>query len=165
MRMLTYMATIEALEETRALIRVNPHLNGAPKFRQLFVFPEVKAWLDEVLPTLKALDPDDEGPRSQVWSLFRSFLLGHELDDEYDFRLMHPQNHDIYELKCPDVRFYGWFVDKGIFIAARVDSMERVHTFDLDGGYRGEAERARDLIDLDPPKYVAGASKEYVFSI
>ncbi|WP_150129075.1 hypothetical protein [Rhizobium phaseoli] len=153
------------LEERGTLIKLRMRIDDAATRRSIYVYPEVRAWFQQTLPTLQAFDVEDERPLNQLWTLCRAFIMGHELEDGEDFKLMHPQENDVYELRSPDTRVYGWFVDRGIFIAARADSMERVHSLDLDGGYRAEVEYLRNTLNLDEPKYVVGASKEYVFSI
>ncbi|TAT82478.1 hypothetical protein [Rhizobium ruizarguesonis] len=162
---LTYMATIEQLEEDGVLIKISVLDDAEVEKREIYVFPAVRSWIHDTLPGLQAFDPDDTPPLHQAWSVFRAFAIGDELEEGDEYRLMQPEENDVYELKSPDTRFYGWFVRPGIFIAVCADSMERVHTYNLASGYRGEVERARDNIDLDPPKYLAGASKEDVFSV
>ncbi|KWV57694.1 hypothetical protein AS026_30790 [Rhizobium altiplani] len=158
------MATIEKLVEDEVLIKIDVLDDATLEKRKIYIFPEVRQWFQDVLPTLKAFHEEDIAPINQVWSLFETFLTGHELEEGEEYRLMRPIENDVYELKSPDTRFYGWFVRAGIFVVVRADSMERVHTYDLASGYRGEVERAREGIDLDPPKYVVGAKKKHVFS-
>lgn len=159
------MATIAQLVEAGVFVKINVLDHAEVEKREIYVYPAVRSWIHDTLPGLQAFDADNISPINQAWSVLRSFAIGDELEEGDEYRLMQPEENDIYELKSPDTRFYGWFVRAGIFIAVCADSMERVHTYNLASGYRGAVERARDEIDLDPPKYLVGASKEHVFSV
>lgn len=77
---------------------------------------------------------------------------------------MLPSEHGIWELKTLDVRFFGWFPERDTYIAARVDSFERVKVHGLASGYRNETVLARAELDLDEPKFVQGGDLTDVVS-
>jgi len=81
------------------------------------------------------------------------------------FKRLRPHGHDVFELKAPDVRIFGWFHERDRFIAARGASMEDVKNHDLYLGFVGEVDRARAALDLDEPKCLWGAGEDDVVSV
>ncbi|WP_426239925.1 hypothetical protein [Pararhizobium sp. DWP1-1-3] len=160
------MATLDELVASGALIKIRVNLSLPDvERRALCVLPPVRNWILKVLPTLTSFEADDISPLLQARALFKMFISGEALSEGLMFRLMNPMESDIYELKSADLRFFGWFYRPAIFIAVAADTMERVHSVDgLSSGYRNAVSSARDEIDLDPPKYIEGASASHVFS-
>jgi len=77
---------------------------------------------------------------------------------------MRPKEADVFELVTPDVRIFGWFPRKDVFVAVAGDVMENTHGHDLYPGYRNMVIRQRELLDLDEPKWTPGASENDVIS-
>ena len=118
------------------------------------------------LKELVGFEPSDITPLLQARALLKMFISGESLVEGETFRLMMPMEDDVYELKSADLRFFGWFYRPSVFIAVAADSMERVHSVSgLSSAYRSAVSTAREQIDLDPPKYIQGASTDYVFSV
>lgn len=123
----------------------------------LCALPRVIWWLDKVLPELEpVLDEGRQSPLEQVDDLFHDFVAGEDISFYQRSHSMIPTAPGVWELKTPDVRFFGWFVRPRHFIIAAADSAERCKLYDLYAGYRGEVVRLRDALDLDPPKFVTG---------
>jgi len=79
---------------------------------------------------------------------------------------MKPIENDVYELRTPDLRIYGWFRQPGVFIAVCGDTMEKTHNVDgLASAYRRVVEDHRNKLDLDEPKCQVGAEPKDVFSV
>jgi hypothetical protein len=157
------MATLDELQKRRIVERLTMS-RVAPQVRQLWAFAEVKDWLHNVLPTLKSFYADEQStPIQQAYALFSAFIRGQELFEEEDFWRMRPIERDVYELKSPDLRFFGWFVEPKLFLIAAADTFENTHMHKLHEGYRGKVEYMRDELDLNEPKVVAGAEPRHVF--
>ncbi|CAN7256948.1 hypothetical protein [Neorhizobium tomejilense] len=164
---MTYMATLEELETAGVLKRVRIRIALPDRERRsLWVMPAVENWIRKELKELVAFEPTDISPELQARGLFKMFIAGEALSEGEEFRLMRPMEHDVYELRSADLRFFGWFYRPSVFIAVAADTMERVHTISgLSSGYRNAVSAARASINLDPPKYIEGASIRHVFSI
>ncbi|NKM11479.1 hypothetical protein GFL85_10590 [Rhizobium laguerreae] len=165
--LLTYMATLDELETRGDLTKVTVRLTFPDVTRRsLYVSPQVRDWIQKDLFELAAFEQSNIAPRMQAFALFKMFISGEALSEGEMFRLMLPLESDIYELKSPDLRFFGWFYRPAVFIAVAADTMERVHTVaGLSSGYVKAVSLARDKMDLDPPKYIEGASVSHVFSV
>lgn len=161
------MATLDELEARGDLKKVAIRIAYPDRERRsLYVMPRVENWIRNDLPELVSFEPTDISPHMQARALFKMFITGEALAEGEMFRLMQPMESDIYELKSADLRFFGWFYRPSVFIAVAADTMERVHTVaGLSSGYRNAVSAARDSIDLDPPKYIEGASTSHVFSV
>ena len=52
--------------------------------------------------------------------------------------IMRPNRNGVWELKTPDVRFFGWFACKDCFVAAEAASAEQVKAHSLYHGYSNQ---------------------------
>lgn len=161
------MATLDELEARGTLTKLGVRLTFPDRNRRsLYVLPQVKNWIRNELKDLVSFETSDISPLMQARALFKMFISGESLSEGTEFRLMQPLESDIYELKSADLRFFGWFYRPAIFIAVAADTMERVHSVaGLSSAYRNAVSAARNEIDLDPPKYIEGASVSHVFSV
>lgn len=159
------MATIEELEQRGALERVRLRLKRLEfEERRIYLYPEVAVWLRDNVPQMEQFYEENLVPIMQARALFHDFIVGEPFEEERMFWRMRPSEHDIYELKTADLRFFGWFHRPREIVLARSDTFERVHKFQgLASGYRDEVRRLRDDIELDEPKYPVGADPEDVF--
>lgn len=113
-----------------------------------------------------AFEETDIAPMQQARALFKMFISGEALEEGLEFRLMQPMERDVYELKSADLRFFGWFYRRGIFIVTAADTMENVHSQEgLSSRHRDGVIAERNVLDLDPPKYIEGARIADVFSV
>lgn len=157
------MATLEELEVRGELFKL-VSAKISPQRREIWILPDVKHWLTRVLPTLTQFYDDQQStPKEQAWQIIASFLRGEELYEEEDFWLMRPSEADVFELKSPDIRFFGWFARPKCFIIVAADTFENTHNPPLHNGYRDMVIRVRNAIDLDEPKFVEGAGPSDVF--
>jgi hypothetical protein len=156
--LLTYMATIPILCTRGALIQVDVELGVREMpIRKFYGFPHVIEWIEEVLPALQPeLDAGRQSPIEQVDSLLYDFIRGANIAHYERAHIMQPTEPGVFELKTPDVRFFGWFPMKDHFIAADVDTTCRCKMYQLYAGYRGDVQRRRSCLDLDPPKFLSG---------
>ena len=152
------MATILILEERGDLERVEVDLKprDMPE-RSFYAFPKVIKWLDEQLPLLQAvLDENRQSPLEQVDFLLYEFVRGASIVHWNQAHIMRPNRNGVWELKTPDVRFFGWFACKDCFVAAEAASAEQVKAHSLYHGYSNQVVYQRSILDLDEPKYVDG---------
>lgn len=156
------MATLEGLEARKELVPLAmPKIT--PQKRKIWLFPRVEEWFRQELGILNSFYEDQARPDLQAWILLGNFIRGEELYEGEDFWLMRPYEADVFELKSPDLRFFGWFVRPKNFIIAAVDTFANTHGHDLHDGYRNEVVRMRETLDLDEPKVMVGAKPSDVF--
>jgi|GEM_PF-687075 len=163
--LLTYMATLRGLDDAGALFKIDPGLPpGVQPERLIYASPRLVKWLDEVLPGLHSDLGVEQNPQEQMAILFEGFCAGTELAYGPGFHELIPSDKSIWELKTPDLRVIGWFAARDCYIAFVADTANRIKDHHLYGGYRDEAERFRDQLDLDAPKFVPGKDPHAVVS-
>ena len=59
-------------------------------------------------------------------------------------------------LKTPDVRLFGWFKERGVFIIANINSAAFIKEKQLYQGYWNDTRDRRKRLDLDEPKFIDG---------
>ena len=159
------MSTLQALETAGKLIRISVRLyRGEQENRLFFALPAFAEWLKQTLPGLEPLDETDALPAEQFRILLRDYLIGRRLNVSVDYRRLQPGEKDVFELKTADLRLFGWFYRRDIFIASFGDSVERVKTHALYNGYRDETVRLRAALPLDEPKWLKNAKEDDVIS-
>lgn len=157
------MATLDELEAAGTIMRLTMR-KIAPQHRQIWLFADVKRWFENELSALVSFYRDEQStPIQQAYTLLGSFVRGEHLYETEDFWRMRPIEADVFELKSPDIRFFGWFVKPKIFLIAAADTFENTHEHALHEGYRNMVVRMRNDLDLDEPKVVVGAEPHHVF--
>ena len=95
----------------------------------MYGFPNVVNWLVNDLESVTTLcsEPAEgrQTPLEQVDFLFHEFISGADLSYYKRSHFMEPSSGGVWELKTPDVRLFGWFVCRNVFIMANVDSAYR----------------------------------------
>ncbi|SRR5579885_1254218 len=152
------MATLATLVSSKKLVQIGGGLaKDEQPVRLLYAYPHVIEWLNDTLPALEPFDADGmQSPLEQVDDLFHDFVAGEDFSFYELSHSMEPLEDGVWELKTPDIRLFGWFYKKGIFLAANIDTMERVKKHNLYAGYRDDVVRRRNQLDLDAPKFVTG---------
>jgi hypothetical protein len=129
---------------------------GENPLRLMYAFPNAIKWLQETLPLLES-DGYVEGaltPLEQAAALFHDFSAGKEIS-EFPPHSMRPESEGIWELRTSDLRFFGWFWRRSVFILVSVETKKKC----LEGfyeGHRNQAKFNRDRLGLDEPKYING---------
>lgn len=158
------MATILDLATSGALVKIEVELElGCLPQRSLYAFPVVIRWLDEVLPNLEAAwSPGRQTPLEQVDFLFSEFIGGADISHYERCHIMKPLDgdHFIWELKTPDIRFFGWFAVKNTFVIGQVEAAGKIKEFGLYTGMRNVCVHLRNELDLDAPKFVRGVYQD-----
>jgi len=71
----------------------------------------------------------------------------------------------VWYLKTTDLRIFGWFWRKDIFLGVVADTKLRCQTHNLYQGYRTvNVERFRNELPLDEPKFIPGTDPDAVLS-
>lgn len=126
--------------------------------RLLYALPRAKTWIEDQLPRLDA-DGFWEGapsPSQQADDLIYAFVSGVEEISDWEPHPMHPHENGVWELRTADLRFFGWFWRKSVFIISAVDQKARCEEYGLYAGYRDQCVRDRDRLALDPPAFLTG---------
>ena len=152
------MATPDILEKQDRLVRFEPSRQiGRLDHRQLYLLPALRDDLnDRIIPHPK-FKRSALSPAEQVSETFDRFCAGEKMTGAMA-RLI-PTAKGVWELKLPDIRIFGWFWRKGVFVAAYAEWANDVKGRDRSKGYnayiRKTARTIRSL-PLDEPKYQTG---------
>lgn len=159
------MATIANLIGQGLLTKVNAHLSFREfESRKIYLLSRPLDWLKTVLPEAESNWDIQESPAQQADSLFYEFCVGDELPVGRRFKSMQHLGEGVWQLKTADLRFFGWFAVKDVFIISDCDLAERVKRVPLYRGYCEQAQRFREELNLDEPKFVAGDNPDDVVS-
>ena len=132
--------------------------------RKLYLSLEASDWLERELPGLTSAAGAVEKPSEQVRALFRRFVTGKDLNNSRTLHVMRPEADGIWELKTIDLRFFGWFPQRDVFIIACVETMERLKDPAIRDPYRNRFVEARVFQErLDLP-IIKGGSLDKVVS-
>lgn len=126
--------------------------------------PEVVQWLEETLPALTGFFEQEIGPEEEFDAFLAGYAAGEPLVYERQLWPLFHHSSGIWELKTRDLRLFGWFWRRDCFICSRIDDATHVKAYSLYAGYRDEAVRFRDSLDLDPPKFIEGDHPSAVVS-
>jgi hypothetical protein len=93
---------------------------GLMPHRQFWLNDYVQGWIKNTLP---GVPPDwgAEAPIGQVMALFAKFIIGDHLALPpgarfADLHIMEPQSHSVWNARSVDARFYGWFLERDVFL-------------------------------------------------
>lgn len=140
----------------RTLFLYQTDLDGLPAVRWMYMTPRCKKVICEDLPSWTSRWKIAETPTQQFDALMDQYLTGEAMDYGTSIKVLAPTDKHVWEMKTQDLRLFGWFYKKGIFIATALDLADRVKGPNLYNGYRDEAVRVRSEIDLRPPKCIEG---------
>ena len=166
--LLTFMATFNKLVELGQLVKIEVRLDPdiLPQ-RMIYALPSVIGWLRSDLPALVAeWEEGSQSPIEQVDYRFSQFIAGENISFWQAMHIMRPADgtHHIWELKTKDVRFFGWFYQKDVFVIAQAASTKLVKQNNLYPGMRDVCVQLRERLDLDEPKVVVGGYSDVVSS-
>jgi hypothetical protein len=153
------MATILELvrAQPQALIKLDPALEDREQeWRMIYILPRVRPRIMDDLPTWRSQWQVEQSPTQQFDSLLEVFCSGETLTFEQKFKPLVHLSDGVWELKTPDLRFFGWFPHKDCFIGGALDTAYNVKNFNLYAGYANEVAYHRGQLALDPPKFVPG---------
>src|SRR5262249_38215357 len=102
-------------------------------------------------------------PFEQVDQKLRDFVLGLPMAYEVDRKQIEGHPYFIWELKTVDIRVFGWFASKGVFVA--VAGAMRRNLKPANKKYSRQIDRTvafRSALDLDEPKFIKGVTADEV---
>jgi hypothetical protein len=124
----------------------------------LYLFPHVRDWMRDTLPDLEPFfDHGRLSPIEQVDALLHDFIVDEDLAYYERSHSMRPETPGVWELKSPDIRLFGWFKSRRVFVVGEADSAFRCKQYELYTGYRNSVVWRRENLDLDEPKFILGS--------
>jgi hypothetical protein len=155
------MASFDKILEEGRIIRVKLRL-GRGQFdeRKLYAYPECLEWMRVEVPKmvsgrLKA----DLTPALQLTTRLLQWITGKPMAYGRMFQDMLPQSDEVWELKTPDLRIFGWMYRPREFVAVRggyADDYKEPTKTKYYGDDRKAVVDARNALPLDGPKFVTG---------
>ncbi|KAB1079388.1 hypothetical protein [Methylobacterium soli] len=161
------MATVAKLREGGQIVSIEVELDRRDQpQRMLFGTPGFLEWLTELLGSP---DPSPLGlelsPAEQLDALFADYISGAPLNHTRQFRILRPSRSSVWELKTPDLRIFGWFLQRDCFLAVFGAWADRVKDHDLYHGYLNEVARIRQAMGLQEALCITGIDPNDVISI
>lgn len=153
------MTTIGQLVAQGRLLKLEDVLDpGELEDRLIYLHPRVASWMDENMETLEndGFYDNVPSPQQQADDLFYEVISGADIISDWPPHAMIPSDTGVWELRTADLRFFGWFWRKGIFLLTGIDTKERCQTYSLYSGYRDQCVRDREEFNLEPPAFCTG---------
>ena len=120
------VASFAELVSTEKLVLLEPKLLADElPVRALYATPELVDWLDGVLRQDSAPRRSDLTGYEQVEQLVYEFTVGHRLGYQEIKKLM-PPSQNVWEARTADVRLFGFFHRKAIFVAVKGETKNRL---------------------------------------
>lgn len=132
--------------------------------RRIFLTPRMMEWISTKLPALDANWAVEIAPDQQLDDLVATFCAGDVLIVGDHFKKLRYVDDGIWTLKTPDLRIFGWFFLRDVYVASNAGQASFIKHHELYEGLRQEAIRTRDLLNLDEPKFIAGNDPNAVVS-
>jgi hypothetical protein len=164
------MATLSELVASGDLHKYDPELPpNELELREFLASDRVAKWITQTLPGL-GQDLDRElTPEQEFAALMENFCGGTELEIPRDFHPMRPvgkggNDQGVWELRTMDLRFFGWFPTKDVFVAVSAHPAKKVKDLGIYPGLINEVVTFRDRLGLDEPKFIKGDDPHAVIS-
>lgn len=154
------MATLIELSESGVVEVIDPLEAGELPWRMLYATMEFIEWLDGDLPEIEHnMLYSDLTPIEQVFAVFYEYVAGENFSSDRRFKKLHcTPDHHVWEFKTDEVRVFGWVPHKDAFICCFGDSKDNIELNGSYGRYIAQTVYARNIMDLDEPKYLEGRS-------
>lgn len=160
------MATVEELSKAK-LLQVVKGVLGPRQLAERYIYlrPEAADWMRSTLRGLEVDGYVDDAisPNQQAYQLFKDFISGEDMFSlEMHPKPLRPQDseHGIWELRTPDLRFFGWFCRKGVFLVSNIETKSTLLADRSYGRMRDFAVEYRNGLDLDEPKVLMGGQED-----
>lgn len=161
------MATFDKLLEDGVIVRVKLRLwRGQFNDRELYAYPECLRWMRAEVPKMVTGRVQSEfAPKEQLFNRLLQRITGKPMTRGRMFQDMLPRSAEVWELKTPDLRIFGWMYRPRKFIAVcggyTDDYKEPTKTKNY-GDDRDAVIRARHELPLDGEKFVTGEYNDLV---
>jgi hypothetical protein len=159
------MATIMQLEKSGVLSKLDAQLSHRQQeFRCFYASQPLVHWFRNDLLAASSQHNIEQSPAEQVDALLEVYCSGEELVYERSFRDIKPIGSGVWELKTADVRVFGWFCKRDVFVGVAADFKWRILQHRLYAGYRDRVLRFIAGLDLDEPKCLIGGVEDGIIS-
>ncbi|MCE2524121.1 MAG: hypothetical protein J4F49_13055 [Rhodobacteraceae bacterium] len=157
------MPTPDELATNGLLEKYDPELSPLEQpLRMIYFTPQAAEWIADELPSIKS-DQFVEGsvkPLEQAMGYLDMFVTAEELSGMLP-KALKPYDAGIWELRTPDLRFFGWFWRRAVFVISAVGVKAQLQSGQtIYAGYVEQAKHHRRQLDLDEPKFVKGEIKD-----
>lgn len=151
------MATILDLVATGELVKIDPQLaDDEMEDRQIYLVAQAVGPSAALLATMVSQWEIESSPAEQLDELVYHFATGGQLDYPRQFHDLQHVRDGIWELKTADLRLFGWFAEKDIFVCASVADANVVKAAGQYAGYCEQTWFRRERLPLDDPKFLLG---------
>ena len=151
------MATLEQLEAGGHLHRYDAALESwEMPDRYVTHTTDWDTWFEQQLKQVAAKRGRNLSPYEQVEQILYDFVTGRPMAYGVDYKKLEPIGQNVWELKTPDVRVFGWLVRKRHFVAVCGDLKDNLTTMKAYRPHVKTVFEFRNTLDLDPPKAVLG---------
>lgn len=159
------MATLIELIDRGELLKLDANLGlREMENRRIYALPRFAKWVQKDLPLLGSTWNIELQPDEQLDDLTHMFCSGKALPVGHRFKCLTHLGDGIWELKTADLRVFGWFYRKDVFIACDGVDKETVKRHNSYAGYSKQAVRFRDALDLDGMQFISGSNPDDVVS-
>jgi hypothetical protein len=161
------MASFAKLLKEGTLIRVKLRL-GRNQFneRELYAYPDCLTWMRAEVPRMvTGRIQSNRTPAEQLINRLLDWITGEPMAYGRMFQDMLPRDKEVWELKTPDLRIFGWMYRPRKFIAVcggYADHYKEPTKTKNYGDDRDVVTKARDALPLDGDKFVTGEYDELV---
>ena len=159
------MATLETLLANGLILPWRVHLSPRQQVeRLLYLLPEFQPRLDQKLAGAGSTWNIEETPAQQLDTLTAIFVAGEPLAFGWQFKSLAHHRGGVWYLKTADIRLFGWFPRRDLFIAASIAIAEEIKHLRLYRGFGDEVVQLRNALPLDEPKFIGGHDPNAVVS-
>jgi hypothetical protein len=161
------MAAFDKLLEQGQIVRVTLRLGrGQFNDRELYAYPECLAWMKVEVPKMVTGRVQSAfAPKEQLITRLLQWITGKPMARGRMFQDMLPKSDEVWELKTPDLRIFGWMYRPRKFIAVcggYADDYKEPTKIKNYGDDRDAVVKARDELPLDGNKFVTGEYDDLV---
>lgn len=160
------MSTLLDISRSGQIEKYDPELPLRKQEERLVYFlPRVRDRIERHVASLESTFENEISPLEQLFATLESFCAGEALEFERQFHVLHAAEYGIWEIKTRDLRLFGWFPTRDVFVWSNIEAKSRLlEVPGLVGGFREESRRDRDLLELDEPKFIPGDLPDAVVS-
>lgn len=155
------MATIPILVQRSQLYKIDPQLEPhVQEQAYVYALPRAKDQFRDRLPRIVSKWKPKVLAGQQVDELLYAFCSGEDLAHDTqrgnggDFHYLESAVDGVWEFKTGDVRIFGWFYKRDVFIISDLDDADKIKRLNLYGPYAEQLQRDREALDLDDPKFL-----------
>src|SRR5439155_2075979 len=121
-------------------------------------------WFTKDLPLLESTWNRELTPEEQLDAFLADYIAGEPLLVQLAIKPMNHLSQGAWMLKTADVRLFGWFPQRDVFVGVSGKPTQLVKEHNLYPGLVREVVHYRSMLDLDAPKFVPGDNPNDVVS-